>query len=239
MSVASVSQPGLTPYFWGRVSVGGVSQPAPDTPGCRHAGRGRIPRPKGNTLQRPELHWRRAARLRTSNRLGRSDACAGAWPRTPRLRSTLCACAGLAEAPAEYVRWCRRAETSWVARRTRTYPRTPDTHVPTHAQGKRRVPGAQGRPRAGGREALSVSGRAEGREESPTVAAEGRFYGSHAGPNAAGRRAREPLALRGSPERGRLRVRAAPSAPCGRPAPGAPRDRRPRGSGRRRGEGTR
>ncbi|XP_020936913.1 uncharacterized protein LOC110258089 [Sus scrofa] len=117
--------------------------------------------------------------------------------------------------------------------------RAPDTHVPTHAQGKRRVPGAQGRPRAGGREALSVSGRAEGREESPTVAAEGRFYGSHAGPNAAGRRAREPLALRGSPERGRLRVRAAPSAPCGRPAPGAPRDRRPRGSGRRRGEGTR
>lgn len=124
MSVASVSQPGLTPYFWGRVSVGGVSQPAPDTQGCRHTGRGRIPRPKGNTFQRPELHWRRAARLRTSNRLGRSDACAGAWPRTPRLRSTLCACAGLAEAPAEYVRWCRRAETSWVARRARTYPRT-------------------------------------------------------------------------------------------------------------------
>lgn len=76
-------------------------------------------------------------------------------------------------------------------------------------------------------------------EESPTVAAEGRRYGSHAGPNAAGRRARETLSLRGGPGPGRLRVRAAPSAPCGRPAPGVPRDRGPRGSGRRRGEGSR
>ena len=84
-----------------------------------------------------------------------------------------------------------------------------------------------------------MSARAEGREESPTVAAEGRRYGSHARPNAAGHRAREPLALWGGPGRGRVRVRAAPSAPCGRPAPGAPRDREPRGSGRRRGEGTR
>ncbi|XDC72522.1 hypothetical protein R6Z07F_003695 [Ovis aries] len=68
---------------------------------------------------------------------------------------------------------------------------------------------------------------------------EGRRYGSHAGPNAAGRRARETLSLRGGPGPGRLRVRAAPSAPCGRPAPGVPRDRGPRGSGRRRGEGSR
>lgn len=45
-----------------------------------------------------------------------------------------------------------------------------------------------------------------GREESPTVAAEGRRYGSHTGPNAAGRRPPEPLALRG--RWGRVRHRA-------------------------------
>lgn len=55
-----------------------------------------------------------------------------------------------------------------------------------------------------------MSERTEGREETRTVAAEGRRYGSHAGPNAAGRRAREPLALRG----GRARVRhRAPQPP--------------------------
>ncbi|XP_032334654.1 transmembrane protein 250 isoform X1 [Camelus ferus] len=81
--------------------------------------------------------------------------------------------------------------------------------------------------------------RRRGREESPTVAAEGRRYGSHAGPNAAGRRAREPPAGRGGPGQGRVSVLAAPSAACFRPAPAAPRDRGPGGSGRRRGEGTR
>lgn len=55
---------------------------------------------------------------------------------------------------------------------------------------------------------LSVSEWAEGREESPTVAAEGRRYGSHAGPNAAGRRPPEPPALRGRWGRLRHRLRS-------------------------------
>lgn len=93
-------------------------------------------------------------------------------------------------------------------------------------------------------------GRGGGVGGSPTVAAEGRRYGAHAGPNAAGRRAREPRALRGALGPGRVsgrdpqsprrrhhaaalllepRVRGGPAGPAARTA-GLPR--------RRRGEGT-
>lgn len=49
-----------------------------------------------------------------------------------------------------------------------------------------------------------MSARAEEWEGSATVAAEGRRYGSRAGPNAAGRRARKPRALRGGLGQGRV-----------------------------------
>lgn len=75
-----------------------------------------------------------------------------------------------------------------------------------------------------------MSARAEGSEESPTVAAEGRRYGSHAGPNAAGRRAREPQALRGGPERGRVRARTRTRGAVGSMRP--PSSRSPKGQGR-------
>lgn len=92
------------------------------------------------------------------------------------------------------------------------------------------------------------------------MAVEGRRYGSHAGPNASGGRARAPLHLQGDPSRGR--VNHARSRPAGAPSPasrhhaatlrteprgtGAPAGPapstagRPRGPGRqrRRGEGT-
>lgn len=88
--------------------------------------------------------------------------------------------------------------------------RVPRSRAHAHAPRKRRVPGAQSRPQSGDREALSVSERTEGSEEARTVAAEGQRYGSHAGPNAAGRRARELLA----PRRGWKRVRhRAPQPP--------------------------
>lgn len=124
-------------------------------------------------------------------------------------------------------------------------------HVSTHALGKCRVPAAQSRLRAGGKGGAFGSPRAEGREGSPTVAAEGRRYGSHAGPNAAGRWAREPRALRGGLGRGRVSGRAPQPSRRGHHAaalllesrvPGGPAGPASRTAGpppRRRGEGTR
>lgn len=79
------------------------------------------------------------------------------------------------------------------------------------------------------------------------MAAQGRRYGSHAGPNTAGRLVREPLDLRGGPGRGRVGGRARgrhhaaalPLEPRGPRGPAGPAAGLPRGSGRRRGDGKR
>lgn len=210
--VRGVNQCALTPYIRGPWVVTPVRSDSPDG---RHAGPGPTPAaPRASALHRPHDHHRaKCARLRTAHSLGHRGACAEELPwgggRTPKRSSSICACAGRAEAPT----WGGVVRRYVTGRAPGAYART---HARTYVQGA----SAEFRP-------LGVDAeKGEGRrcpfwrrrrvgvcEESPTVAAEGRRYGSHAGPNAAGRRAREPLSLRGGPRRGRVRVRAAPSAP--------------------------